>query len=116
MEEDYWVPFFQIFWLSLMVSTTSMTIAKAKIFEKIREKIEKINFWLGKLISCPYCLSHWISLVFVAAYQPRIIYAYFFLDMAVSLFVIVELATFWSILVCVSMRLMDELGHQQRKE
>jgi len=43
--------------ISLAVSSISITITKSSLFNKIRPK------W--KLFNCPYCLSHWISFLFI---------------------------------------------------
>lgn len=80
--------------LALAVSVVSLTIAKTKAFAAIREKIAEKSDWLGYLFSCPYCLSHWISFLVVAVYRPITVSSGIILaDLAVSIFVIVALAT-----------------------
>lgn len=53
--------FIQILILSLAISSTSYTISKTLVFKPLRQLFCKYWNWLGKLISCPYCLSHWVS-------------------------------------------------------
>lgn len=77
--------------ISLAVSSISYTISKTDIFESIRKKISKHSNWLGKLISCPYCLSHWISFVIIL-----FIYRTFNLEVFVLTFAIVTLSAIWT--------------------
>src|SRR5690348_67460 len=39
----------------------SHTIAKEKLFERLRNRLGGKDTWRGYLISCPYCLSHWLA-------------------------------------------------------
>lgn len=47
--------------ISLAVSSASYSISRTEIIKPIRLLICQGWPWAGKLISCPYCLSHWIS-------------------------------------------------------
>lgn len=86
-----------IAFLALFVSVVSLTITKAKAFSTIREKIIEKSDWLGYLFSCPYCLSHWVSFLVVAVYRPITVSSGMLLvDLVVSVFVIVALATMFS--------------------
>lgn len=38
----------------------TLTVTKSEIFRPLREAI--LNPWLRKLLSCPYCFSHWGAL------------------------------------------------------
>jgi hypothetical protein len=31
------------------------------------------SLWLGKLFTCPYCMSHWVALGAMLVYRPRMI-------------------------------------------
>ena len=88
---------FTIAFLALFVSVISLTITKTKAFSTIREKIIEKSDWLGYLFSCPYCLSHWVSLLVVTVYRPITVSSGMLLaDLVVSIFVIVALATMFS--------------------
>ncbi len=78
--------------LSLPVAVISLTITRASVFQYLREWIRERNEWLGKLFTCPYCMSHWVSFALVACYQPRIIQWWWPLDLVLSAFAIVALA------------------------
>lgn len=43
-------------------SAISLTITKSKFFAGFREWIGSKSDLLGELFSCPWCLSHWVSL------------------------------------------------------
>lgn len=51
------------------------TLTKEKMFEPLRKKLGGKETWLGYLVSCPYCASHWLSFVVVpltGAYYLRV--------------------------------------------
>ena len=56
---------FQLFAVSAVVMGLSYTIAKERIFAPLRERCGGRESWLGYLVSCPYCVSHWIAFVIV---------------------------------------------------
>jgi len=97
--------------ISLAVATASMTLTKAKIFDSLRQGVAHRSPWLGELIHCPYCASHWISLALVAAYRPCLTaHGIVVLDYAVSTLVVVAAAALWSWCLCGALRAMDSLG------
>src|SRR5437764_9766875 len=51
--------------VSLVVMGLSHTIARERICEPLRARLGGTQTWLGYLVSCPYCVSHWIALVLV---------------------------------------------------
>jgi predicted membrane metal-binding protein len=57
------------FWHLLAVSAVVMgmaqTISKEQIFLPLRERLGGKETWLGYLVSCPYCASHWLAFVLV---------------------------------------------------
>ena len=78
--------------LGIASGTASFTIAKTKITQPIREAVGKRSKWLGMLLACPYCISHWLALIAVALYQPRIAHLTFVLDMGLTWLVTVFIA------------------------
>jgi hypothetical protein len=56
---------FHLLVVSAVVMGLAQTIAKEKVFEPLREKLGGKETWLGYLVSCPYCLSHWLAFVLV---------------------------------------------------
>ena len=57
--------FGQLFGLSLVVMGLSHTIARERIFEPPRERLGGRETWAGYLVSCSYCVSHWIAFLLV---------------------------------------------------
>ena len=51
--------------VALLVMGLSHTIARERLFEPVRRALGGRDTWLGYLISCPYCVSHWIAFVLV---------------------------------------------------
>ena len=51
--------------LALVTMGVSHTIARERIFAPLRERLGGKETWLGYLLSCPYCLSHWVAAVLV---------------------------------------------------
>ena len=58
-------PYFKLFAVSAVVMGISHTIAKERICEPLREKLGGKQTWLGYLVSCPYCASHWVAFALV---------------------------------------------------
>ena len=56
---------FQLFAVSAVVMGLSYTIAKEEMFRGFRDRCGGRDTWLGYLVSCPYCLSHWVAFVIV---------------------------------------------------
>ena len=55
----------QLLAVSLIVMGLSHTIARERICEPLRARLGGKETWLGYMVSCPYCLSHWIALALV---------------------------------------------------
>ena len=52
----------EIIQMGLVVGVISITITKGSIFGWLRDRC---SGWIGELLSCPYCMAHWVSLVMV---------------------------------------------------
>ena len=51
--------------VSLVVMGLSHTITRERICEPLRARLGGNQTWLGYLVSCPYCASHWIAFLLV---------------------------------------------------
>lgn len=78
--------------LALATSAISITIARGGIFQWLRDWIHDHNLWLGKLVACPYCLSHWVAGVLVGIYYPLFDYTWVVVDFILAVFVIVAIS------------------------
>lgn len=47
--------------VSAVVMGLSHTIAKERLFAPIRDLLGGKETWAGYLVSCPYCISHWLA-------------------------------------------------------
>lgn len=55
----------QLLLVSLFVMGIAQTIAKERIFAPLRSRLGGVETWAGYLVSCPYCVSHWVAFVVV---------------------------------------------------
>lgn len=51
--------------VSLVVMGLSHTLTRERLFEPLRRLAGGKDTWLGYLVSCPYCASHWIAFMLV---------------------------------------------------
>lgn len=83
--------------LAVPVGLVSLTLAKAEVFEPLREAIDRKfgkRFPTAvKLLRCALCLSFWIAVPLAAVYRPRIVEsAWAVADVLVSYLLLVGLA------------------------
>jgi len=89
----------KIILISLAVAAIAITITKSSLFRGLRELLP----W--KLFNCPYCLSHWISLLFCLYYYPLNV------DFIINVFAIVTLSSFSGYLLLHFLGKSDETIH-----
>jgi hypothetical protein len=53
-------------------AAVSFTIAKTKVSAPFRTWVKKHSAWLGALVSCPYCTSHWIMAAAVIVFNEDV--------------------------------------------
>ena len=56
---------FQLFAVSAVVMGMAQTISKEQIFAPLRERLGGKETFFGYLVSCPYCLSHYLAFALV---------------------------------------------------
>ncbi|WP_228565825.1 hypothetical protein, partial [Myxococcus sp. CA010] len=56
---------FQLFAVSAVVMGVSQTLSRERIFASLRARLGGKESWLGYLVSCPYCVSHYVAFVLV---------------------------------------------------
>lgn len=95
--------------LAFVVSPICLTITKTEVFKPLRTFIKSRSTKLGKLFSCPYCFSHWISFMMVVIFKPVVISCGFFflIDYAVSMFIMIAVSTLISGFVYQAVGSMD---------
>jgi Protein of unknown function (DUF1360) len=85
--------FGEILAIALAVAAVSTTIAKSSLFTKMREWMLDHFMFLGKLMSCSYCTSHWVAFFFVAIYRPKLIELWWGIDFVLTAFAVIAIAT-----------------------
>lgn len=90
----------KVLYLSFVTASVSFTVAETKLFLPLREWAMRINAYLGELLSCGYCLGHWVAFALVAIYQPRLFEFWWLLDYFLTALVIAWLAAFQWIALC----------------
>jgi hypothetical protein len=96
-----------VIYLSLVTASISFTVSEAKLFLPLREWFKRKLSYLGELISCGYCLGHWVAFALVAIYRPKLFEFWWLLDYFLTALVIAWLAAFQWIVLC---WLMEKAG------
>lgn len=78
--------------LSIVTASISFTVTETKLFMPVREWVKKRNAFLGELLSCGYCFSHWIAFALVAIYRTRLFESWWLLDYFLTALVIAWLS------------------------
>jgi uncharacterized protein DUF1360 len=98
------------------------TITRERLFLPLRERTGGMETWLGYLVSCPYCASHWIAFVLVpltSTYGIRIPYSWGFFSSAIDWFLSSLLVTIVAAFLRVAFYFVDErqglVRRQQRQ-
>lgn len=92
--------------LSLGTASISFAVTESKLFKPLRESVGKESL-LGQLLSCGYCFSHWVALVLVVIYRPRLFDSWWLLDYFLTVLAIAWLGSVQWVLMCL---LMDKAG------
>jgi len=90
----------QVLYLSLATASISFTIAEAKVCLPLREWAKRRSSLLGELLSCGYCVGHWVAFALVAIYRPKLFEFWWLLDYFLTALVVAWLAAFQWILLC----------------
>jgi len=85
--------FLKLLTCAFAVAAVAMTITRAVITAPLRKWVKSKSEWLGELVSCPYCASHWGSLIAVLIFKPRpVVTPWPAMDFTLSAFAMVGLA------------------------
>jgi hypothetical protein len=82
-------------------------VTETKLFAPMRERVKGKSGFFGELVSCGYCLGHWMAFVMVLIYRPRLLEGWWLLDYFLTALVIAWLAGFQWAIMC---RLMERAG------
>ena len=80
----------EIIQMGLVVGVISITITKGSIFGWLRDRS---SGWIGELLSCPYCMAHWVSLVMVISGDIGIINRPY--ELVMRVFSVIGISMMW---------------------
>ena len=89
-----------LFYLSVITASVSFTITESKLFKPFRDWISLKNSFLGDLFNCGYCFGHWVALVLVIIYKPKLFDFWWLLDYFLTALVIAWCGAIQWILMC----------------
>ena len=65
------VTLYHVLILSVAVAGISLFLTKSTLLNGMHDKLE--GTWVGKLLDCPWCTSHWVAAFFMLIYRPLLI-------------------------------------------
>lgn len=98
---------------AMAIAAVSMTVGKAHAFKWLRDwtSTSKKNgfvpkdWWVGRMVRCPYCMSHWLSFLVVALAPPEGGPLYW----AVYAFALVAGASVFGLVICCYLKLLESM-------
>jgi hypothetical protein len=109
----------QLIFVSAVTMGLAHTITREKVFEPLRKKLGGEETWLGYLVCCPYCVSHWIAFVLVpltSLYYVTVPWDWWIADEVASWFLSSILVTVIAAFLRIVFFLIDEKQALVRKE
>jgi Protein of unknown function (DUF1360) len=64
--------FLHLIYLSIACGAISMTLTKSSLLNGFHAWLDAKSPFLEKLLSCPWCTSHWVASVLTVIYQPLV--------------------------------------------
>lgn len=109
---------FQLLAVSAVVMGMSHTIAKERIFAPLRDRLGGKETWRGYLVSCPYCVSHYLAFALVpitGLYPIRVAVEWGFLSVVLDWFLSSILVTVIAAFLRVAFWFVDEAQALERR-
>jgi hypothetical protein len=110
---------FRLLAVSAVVMGISHTITRERIFLPLRRHLGGEETWLGYMVSCPYCISHYVAFLLVpltATYTLRIPYRWGFLSTFIDWFLSSLLVTIIAAFLRVGFYFVDETQGLVRRQ
>ena len=84
--------------LAFSAASVAVTISTSSIFKPFREYLERKGFtFISNLISCYYCLGHWVALLFYIPIMPfAIVTGNGIINYVINYFLLVSFTSFLS--------------------
>jgi hypothetical protein len=90
----------QIALLSAVTAIIAFDIADSALFEPVRRWLKCRSRFVGELVSCGYCVGHWIALGLTLVYRPHILVLWWPLDIFLTSLVVAWLSAFQWLALC----------------
>ena len=74
--------------LSMLVASISFFISHTQLLEKWRKRIRWRNKFIPELLSCCYCLGHWVALVVLLIFPVKLFGVFWPMDYILTWLVI----------------------------
>ena len=97
--------FYHVIVLGIATGAISLFLTKSTLLNGFHEWIEKKSAFLGEMLNCPWCTSHWVAGFFTLIYRPLLLdwgwrpawmypanFLFIPVDYAVTIFVMVAIA------------------------
>ena len=94
---------------ALAIGAIAMTVGKGSIFRRFRAYCRSRLPWLGQLVSCPYCLSHWLAFIAVSVYPP---FRQGIIETVVWAFALVGASSLTGLVISVYLYFLDVVLHE----
>ena len=89
--------------LSVVTASISFTVSETKLFKPFREWVRGRSEFFGDLLSCGYCLGHWVALALVVLCRLALFKIWWPLDYFLTALVIAWLGAFQWVLMSLLM-------------
>lgn len=91
--------------LALANAVLVITITKSSLFKPLRNNIK--NNFLKKLFHCPYCLSHWTSLILIA-FSINYTLSFSFFNFIIETLALIAITSIFAYLLLLYLKLSDK--------
>ena len=99
---------YEIILLSMVCACISYTITESYLFKSFRDHAKVDSVWYGKLVSCAYCLGHWIALVLVSICRVNVFEYSWIIGVPLTIFLIAWLSGFQCVIFCILVEKADK--------
>ena len=89
--------------LSIVTASISFAVSETKLFKPFREWVRGRSEFFGDLLSCGYCLGHWVAFGLVVLRRLTLFKVWWPLDYFLTALVIAWLSAFQWTLLCLLM-------------
>jgi Protein of unknown function (DUF1360) len=83
---------FKVLVLGIATGAISLVLTKSTVFNFLHDWLEAKVPFLGEMLNCPWCTSHWIALFFTLIYRPLLVNVFAPVDYLVTIMVMVVIA------------------------